>query len=503
MPNDLPPWPGGSGPRGAEPGETGGEPQTFWRHAFGTIAALFLGRVRTLYALIPLTFGGILLSGAWDWGTTEWRQRDDAATMTGRGEARVEASWWRIDFNPSPLGGDGTNWRDLARRELCSRFRFVDGSEGGPVSVACRTFVGLEDGASLLHAATPELPVRWVDAAGRPSLDLRLTARAEAWLAASPALWWPLLPQDEETRATHREGSELEALLLEADHPVDLLLLAAEVPEPVAMAFDPARPARAVPLAALALPESGQTALAIVPFLALGGALMWAVGCWIFTWDARTWVRVAVFAGSLLCLPWWSTHLERALGFFWEPAGGLFVFLGPEMVGVPATVLAREAETGDWIAGGDAPDRAHRLSFATSFYADVLGDLAADLPAPAAGTSADEALGAAGAVVTERVLALPDDRLAALVDALYRHGRVDAHGADLLFLDALHRLSLDPERPRLAGWATLALSDMATAPAPSPDQPGYRERRRLWQLLVDHPEPIVYNLARPRAAPAP
>lgn len=483
----------------------GGPPEPFWRHALRFVAGLVAGRLQVIYAVIPLAFGGILLTGAWDWGTTARRQREDAATMTGRGEARVEASWWRIDFDPRPLGDDGTNWRDLTRRTLCSRFRFVDGSEGGPVSVACRTFRGLDDGASLLHAATPELPVRWVDAAGRPGLDLRVSARAAEWLAARPAAWWPLVPQDEAMRAAHREGSELDALLLEADDPVELLLLSAAAAEPVAMAFDPARPTRALPLAALTASERDAAELAALPFLALGGGLLWVTGCALLTWGARTWVRVAVIVGSLACLPWWSTSLERALGFFWAPAGGLFVFLGPEMVGVPAAVEAREEAAGDWIAPADgaAPDRRHPLGFTTSSYADVLAEVAADLPAPAAGTSADDALRAAATAVGERVLALPDDRLTALVDALHRHGRLDAHGADFLFLEALHRLSLDPARPGLAWTATSVLSGMASAAPPSPDRPAYRERRRLWQLLVEHPEPIVFNMARIRLGDSP
>lgn len=507
MSRERPSWPdgrGGSsgssgtgsfgGPGG--PGGPGGdEPEPFWRHAARMVGGLVIGRLRVLHALIPLTFGGILLAGAWDWGAAAWRQRDDLATLTGRGEARVEASWWRIDFDPALLGDDGTNWRDLSLRTLCSRFRFAPGSDGGPVSVACRTFRGLADGSSLLHASTPELPVRWIDAAGRPRLDLRLTERAESWLAARPALWWPLVPQDEEVRNRHRPGSELDALLIEADAPVDLLLLAWDpgAARPVEMAFDPAQPSRAVPVAALET-AAGED-VSFVPFLALGGGLMWLTGCWIFTFGARAWVRAAVVAGSLLLLPWWGTHLQHVLGFFWAPAGGLFVFLGPEMVGVPSTVHIGEAAGGDWVEGPLA-DRERPLTFATSRYADVLAALADDLPPPPPGAPADLVLGGAVAAVTGRVLALPDGRLAELLAALDEHGRLDAHRADLLFLEAVHRLSLDPSRPALAGAATLVLSGMASAYPPDPDQLAATERRRLWQLLVDHPEPIVHNMAR-------
>lgn len=493
MPREHPLWPhgpGGAGDHGSD------QPEPFWRHAVRVVGGLVLGRLHVLRALIPLTFGGILLAGAWDWGGTAWRQRDDRATLTARGEARVEASWWRIDFDPAPLGDEGTNWRGLSRRTLCSRFRFEPGSDGGPVSVACRTFRGLQHGSSLLHASTPELPVRWLDAAGRPRVDLRLTERAESWLAAHPALWWPLLPQDEEMRSRHREGSELDALLLEADSPVELLLLAgrAAAAPPVAMAFDPARPARAMPAAALAAAGRGFAEVAFLPLLALGGVLLWGVGCWIFTWGARPWVRAAVIAGTLLLVPWWSGHLHRVLGFFWEPAGGLFVFLGPEMVGVPSAVVAADAAADGW--GGEPIARPHPLSYATSHYADVLAVVADDLPPAAPGASADEVLAAAVAAATARVLALPDGRLAELVAALDDHGRLDAHGADLLFLEAMHGLSLDPDRPALAGQATLVLSGMASAAPPSAAWPAYTERRRLWQLLVDHPEPIVYNMAR-------
>lgn len=478
------------------PDHPGGEPEPFWRHAARVVGGLVVGRLRVLHALVPLTFGGILLAGAWDWGSTAWSQRDDLATLTGRGEARVEASWWRIDFDPGILGDDGTNWRDLSRRTLCSRFRFEPGSDGGPVSVACRTFRGLQHGSSLLHASTPELPVLWLDAAGRPRVDLRFTRRAAEWLAAHPALWWPLLPQDEGMRRSHREGSELDALLLEADSPVELLLLAGRgaAAAPVAMAFDPARPVRAMPAAALAAAERGFAELLFLPFLALGGALLWGMGCWMFTWGAPPWLRAAVIAGTLLLVPWWSGHLHRVLGFFWEPAGGLFEFLGPEMVGVPSAVVVGDAAA-DWIAG-EPIARPHPLTFATSHYADVLAVVADDLPQAAAGASADEVLAGAVAAATARVVALPDDRLAELVAALHDHGRLDAHDADVLFLEAMHRLSLDPDRPELAFQATLVLSGMASAAPPSASWPAYRERRRLWQLLADHPEPIVYNMAR-------
>jgi hypothetical protein len=493
MSSDLPPV-------GSPAGLDGGEPEPFWLHAARAIGGLFVGRVRVITAVLPLLFGGVLLTGAWEWGSTVRRQRDDLATLTGRGEARVEASWWRIDFDSAPLGDHGTNWRALTRRELCSRFRFVDGSGGGPVSVACRTYRGLDHGHSLLYAASPELPVRWTDAAGRPSVDLRLTARAEDWLTARPAMWWPLLPQDEATRAGHQECDELEALLLEMDEPVELLLLAAEAAAgpPVAMAFDPERPARALPVPALAAAEAGRADLAYLPFLAVGGGLLWAIGCGIFTWGSRPWVQAVVIAATLLALPWWSGGLDRVLGFLWQPAGELFPFLGPEMVGLPSVVSPRVDEGGDWI-GGDAAATAERLrplSFVTSHYADVLDEVADRLPTAAPGATPDEVLAGAAAAVEAAVLALPEDRLAALVGALYRHGRLDAHGADLLFLPAVHRLSLDGSRPAPARRATLVLSDMATAAPPSPDQPAWRERRRLWRLLVDHPEPIVYNMAR-------
>jgi hypothetical protein len=476
----------------------GGEPEPFWRHAARVLGGLVVGRVRMIAAAIPLLFGGIFLAGAWDWGADAWSRRQDRLAMTGRGEARVEASWWRIDFDPEHLGEHDTNWRDLTRRTLCSRFRFVDGSDGGPVSVACRTVRRLDDGSLLLHADSPELPVRWRDEAGRPRLDLRLTARAEDWLAAHPALWWPLVPQDEATRWAHVAGSELDALLIEADHPAELLLLAhrqAAAPA-VTMAFDPAAPARAMPLAALVPAADDLPDLGFLPFLALAGLLLWTLGCVLATLELRPWVRVAVVAGTLAFLPWWSGALPRALELLWRPAGQMFVFMGPELVGHPAAVASAEAEAdGDWLVGQPV-ERARPLTFATSRYGDVLAPLADALPAPAPGASADELLAAAAAAATERVLALPDAHLAELVERLHAHGRLAAHGADLLFLEAMYRLSLDPDRPTLARPATLVLSSMASAEPPAPDALAAGERRRLWALLESHPEPIVFNLAR-------
>lgn len=490
----------GEPPAGGAPGADpfGRDDEPFWKHAARTLGGLVLGRLRVLQATLPLLLGGILLAGAWDWGSAAWRQRRDRLEMTGRGEAAVEASWWSIDFDPASLGDDGTNWRDLARRTLCSRFRFVSGSEGGPAAVACRTFAGLAHGSLLLHADSPELPVRWADSDGRPRLDLRLTSRADDWLAARPALWWPLVPQDEATRRSHRAGSERDALLVEADDPVELLLLAqaAAAAPPVAMAFDPAAPSRALPLAALHRGSGGPADLDLVPALALAGGVLWTLGCWVLTWGARRRVRVAVVVVTLLLLPWWSAGLQHALGFLWRPAGGLFVFMGPEMVGLPAAVRSVDAAgSGDWVEGA-AAERPRPLTFATSRYADVLAALDGALPVPAPGSGADSALAAAVAAATVRVLALPDHRLAGLVDALDAHGRLGAHGADLLFLDAMHRLSLDPDRPMLAWPATQVLSSMAAAEPPAPDARAAVERRRLWALLESHPEPIVFNLAR-------
>lgn len=493
-----PRWPEGpDGPQaGGGLGDPGVEPEPFWLHAARVVGGLVAGRLRVIHALIPLTFGGILLAGAWDWGGTAWRQRDDLATLTGRGEARVEASWWRIDFDPAPLGEHGDNWRDLSRNTLCSRFRFEPGSDGGPVGVACRTFRGLQHGSTLLHASSAELPVLWLDGNGRPRVDLRFTERAESWLAARPARWWPLLPQDDEMRRSHREGSELDALLLELDSPVELLLLAgrAAAAPPVAMAFDPARPARAMPVAALAAAERGFAELVFLPLLAFAGVAMWGMGCWIFTWGARPWVRAAVVAGTLLLVPWWSGHLHRVLGFLWEPAATLFVFVGPQMVGAPSAVVVGDAAA-DW-AAGEPIARPRPLSYATSHYADVLAVVVDDLPTPAPGASADAVLAAAVAATTARVLALPEGRLAELVAALHDHVRLDAHAADELFVGAMHRLSLDPDRPALARRATLVLSGMASGAPPSAAGLAYGERRRLWQLLADHPEPIVHNMAR-------
>ncbi|HEX2165014.1 MAG TPA: hypothetical protein VHM02_13805, partial [Thermoanaerobaculia bacterium] len=323
-----------------------GEPEPFWRYALrslgGVAGRLVVGRMALLFALPWLVFGGMFLSGAWQMGAGAVAERERRAALTGRGEAVVEASWWRIDFDPAPLGDDGTNWRDLARRELCSRFRFVS-ADDGPAAVACRRFHGLADGRELLADGDPELPVRWVDAAGRPALDLRLSPRADAWLAARPASWWPLVPQDDAMRARHRPGSELDALLIEADAPAELLLAAWDpaAAAAVAMAFDPERPARAVPLAALAPRRAPPGEPPLLPIFAVVGLLLWSVGCTALTAGARRWVRAALIAGTLLLLPWWGSHLHRALGLLWQPAGGLASFLGPELAPVWGSVEPR------------------------------------------------------------------------------------------------------------------------------------------------------------------
>jgi hypothetical protein len=172
-----------------------------------------------------LAIGAVLLINAWQSGPARWRERAALRSLTGRGVATVERVWWRLDFDPRPLGEDGTNWEDLTTPELCARIR-LEGPQGGPMqAVYCRRWQKLSRASLLTSDAelAPGVPVRWAGSSGKPAIDLRFSPRAFRWLSQRPPSFWFLRSRSLDDRAHRLARSELDVLWVAIDDPLSLL----------------------------------------------------------------------------------------------------------------------------------------------------------------------------------------------------------------------------------------------------------------------------------------
>ena len=126
-------------------------PRPAWQQAVVSVFGFVGGRLRTLGGALVLAIGAVLLINAWQTGPARWRESGALRSMTGRGVATLERAWWRLDFDPRPLGQDGTNWEDLSTPELCARIRVERAGTAATSAVYCRQWQKLSRGSLLTH----------------------------------------------------------------------------------------------------------------------------------------------------------------------------------------------------------------------------------------------------------------------------------------------------------------------------------------------------------------
>lgn len=269
-------------------------------------------------ALLVCAFGLLLMLAAWRAGPPQWRAARRLATLSATAHGEVDALWWHLDFDPRPLGRDGTNWLALTAPELCARLRFRPAGTGEEQkAVACRRWSELRDVRQLLAPElAPDLPASFAAANGRPVIDIRLSARALAWLSAHPpAVFW--VHPDVAFDVVPTLHSELELLAWVIDDAERKLAdTATGRSTAIEVAYDPADPRRAAPAAWRRDPLLHSPIERIFPVLAfVAGLVAWCAG------------------GFLLLTP-----RARRLGFAIALTGGLTVPLWGE----PAAFLLRD-----------------------------------------------------------------------------------------------------------------------------------------------------------------
>jgi hypothetical protein len=365
--------------RGAgEPEEAAGPP---WRRTLRAAAGFLVGHLATLAGALLLAIGAIFLINAWGNGPARRHQASALRSLTGRGLATVERAWWRLDFDPRPLGEDGTNWQDLSTPELCASIRFT-GPAGEPVTaVYCRRWQKLSRGTTLTDGAevAPGVAMVWSDPSGRPVIDLRFSERAFRWLSRRPPSFWFVLGPELSARAHRVARSELDVLWAVIDDPLSRLAQAwsARSAPVLPVAYDPARPARALPVGVLEEALRPDVTTTVFPFaLGIGGLAFWVAGWVALLGRQRVLLVVVVAVVTAAAVPWWGDRVGRLIGYVWEPAGGFVEFFARELVHRPPDAVLRDVGY-----DGEVGDVRHPWSLETSFYAPLLGRLHLERPA--------------------------------------------------------------------------------------------------------------------------
>jgi hypothetical protein len=458
--------------------------------------ALF-GRLLTVQALVPLLFGGVLLSAAWQLASLELSRRTLERELHGRTSGVVEPLWWRLDFDPSRLG-DATNWRALTDPEVCALLRFAPSGAGEVTSFYCRRFDRYETAYLFSEAGVlgTGVPARWLDADGMPRFEVRLSQRAADWLAAHPAAVDPFvaLAGDAETPDTLGQappsagarwlGGDWQHL----DDPFfHMLQQWSRRPREITVAFDPERPTRAVPLAALrdgTLGDpDGVAVMALAPALGVLGGIFWLFGArflalGVFGGRRARLLGTVVAVGSLALVPLLGASVGKLLTSLWSDAERAVIFLRQEMIGLPPMLELRES------ASPGAPgDLALEWTLAGSRFAPMLERM--PLAPPAAGDT-DAVLRDLSRQVKERLAALPDEGAREALETARRLQEA-GEGAEvgLLFIEGALALLEDPRRDGTVHAEAEALLGALRwrPPSRNPDRGAAAERRRLLALL--------------------
>lgn len=465
----------------------------------GTVAArvlawlfnLLLGRWMYLVGAPMLAFGGAFLAAGWQIGPDYGMFQRDVVSLTGRVEARsVEPFWW-LDLDADRARMDGDHWSDNALMRLCITADYAVAGQGYR-----RVFCGEgheprlpgELGVLDVGGILPGLDAAWPsDSAGNPVIALRMSPEVRGFLSSADAAYWTPVGQTEEARAAMPPpGTELDALLLELDRPLEWLvrLWPREDEQSVGLRYDAEHPETAYPETLVGGLEMSSDRLGTSLVLLLIGLLLWRTGVVVILFDQSRRTRLIVGVLPLVLLPWWSDALLGAARWMDRESYHLAADFLPELTlgrRLPISVHDPAAFHGfehiRWPAIGPS-----------SYYAPILEPMGLRRPRVYP-EDADAALMEAVRQVDAAVAEFSDAERATLFGALGRAELHDRGEVALLFLVSARATALDPERSpasRLAAehfitWMTV------TPIEPRPGEPGFAARTELWRLLLDFP----------------
>ena len=455
---------------------------------------------RLLAGVLAFACGVVLLLNGWTAHAGAAAAERFVAGLTARGDAAVEAWLWQIEPAPPTLASD-TPPRHQARARLGVRLALPI-ADGGTAAVELRAtgdpepVEGWPWGGSLpLERILGLAPA---DAAGGPRLELVAPADWLAGLGARPAADWPLAAVA--GGAAPAPGSELDALRLEIDRPLEALARLWMRPEgnrPIRLHFDPEAPGTALPATTLG---SGwaQRFLWSTSFLLVAGGLGTALlGRGLAGLAPRLgWgLRLALTLLLALATPLWAPPLEALLagaGPVGEQAAHLagsrasWGLRGPVRLATPAE---REGER----LVVDLPG---------SRYADALAPFHFRRPVAVARTS-DTAWREVTAQIAAQTAALPDTVLGELFDEVAAQLAENRREIAPAFLAPAAALAEDPARPAAVRDGARRLLRLALDPANAPRAGDFAAREKLAAVaaLAAHPDQEIAAAAHALSAP--
>jgi len=392
-----------------------------------------LARIETLYAVLLLAFAGLFLVIAWQFGPLVWLQAHEYRKMTAHVDARIVESWLAVEFDGYDMHVP-KNWRAATNAARCVVVEY-GGDWGAPLRRAfCGTRVPFNESYALadLNDISPDVPFAWArDERGFVVPEIRLDARAAAWLGSHPrdTFMHPLWPAK----------SLLDDLRIELDRPVAAAIHGwAAKPPVMPLAFDPARPAEALPAGIVAKRLAQQPNWVAMAVGFVVGGVVWfkAMAMLPLLSGLVPWGRWIFSLLLLSTLPWWMDTFPAALSPFSRDVGSILADMFADIAPTDRLVATDPAQA--TLATGER--LVWRLG--DSVYADTLGTLRFVPPAPTlAGAVAFDTLTRS---IAQQTRTLDDATRAALFARLERDKRNDLTGVRDAFVPAAKEASIDP-----------------------------------------------------------
>ncbi|MEP7328812.1 MAG: hypothetical protein ABI777_06335 [Betaproteobacteria bacterium] len=395
------------------------------------------GRIYMLLAALMMSFASVFLLVGWQFGPLVMVQAHQYRQMTGRVDARIVESWLALEFDAGSVRVPEF-WRASTNASRCVVAEY-GGEWGAPLRRAfCGTRVPFNDSYLLadLRDISPDVAFAWPrDERGFVVPEIRMAVSTREWLAAHTA-----------NKFMHQQwpaNTELDWLRLELDRPVDAATWGWTAPASVLpLAFDPARPAEALPTGLVERRMAQRPNWIAVAVGLVVGIFVWFKAMSLLPLlqnmaPAGRWILSAL---PLLTLPWWMDYFPRVLTYFSREMATVVGDMFADVAKTDRVVASAPAEA--TLAGGE------RMvwRFGDSVYADTMGRFTFVQPKPAPATQ-QAALDALIATVTTQARTLREDERDALVAHLDRDQRRDLTRVLPLFGPMAKAVATDPAAP--------------------------------------------------------
>lgn len=465
------------------------------------IVQFVVRRARFLGALSLLTIAAPLLVLGWRMVSGTRAERALASRLTARGEGAIVESFWRLDVLEDLAAGEGP--LTLSGNTRSTVWAIVEPD-------AATRAAGVPARLTYRVAQAPPLPIHYANevdgkrgsalqlpwsAPGSdwPQVEIRLPRRVAVRLRATPAEPWIIQYTEDEFTADRRPGSELDAFRIEVDEPWDTLAtywLRPPASDRLVLAYDPARPADAMPLVDLqALGGKVRWPLLVTAAIlfGLGGALYAAAAAGLLAGlSPRLGVPLAL--AGLLALPWWSGRIEQLIEWA-SPGAGRFAR--------ELSQASFDELLADRLPQAEATAEDERLVIDPrgGFFAATVSPFEPHRPATLP-VDADAVWRLLTAELAEQALALPTATQQALLERLVTDERRDRRRAGEALLRAAGRLSREAADENVRAWArSFLLHRLRAVNDPEVHELAFAAKLADRQALGEHPDAKVREYA--------